>query len=235
MRTCSGCGEPYVANGSRESEIIEIEVKAHRRKIVRPRWRRGCGCASSPSEVATEPPARLFPGTPFGISVWTHVLHERFACLRPCRRVAAWLPAMGWRSRRGRWPTALAARRALPLFEPLWDAVLEHQNEAGLRHADETSWRIQALREIRKSRRAWLWTSVSHNALLFHVHRSRSSEVAEKLFSGAAGSVYLVCDRYSAYKKLACLLPALVILCFCWAHARRDFLKCAAGRPQLAK
>ncbi len=75
-RTCSSCGEPYVANGSRESKIIEIEVKAHRRKIVRPRWRRGCGCASSPPEVAAEPPARLFPGTPFGISVWTHVLHE---------------------------------------------------------------------------------------------------------------------------------------------------------------
>ena len=234
-RTCSGCGEPYVANGSRESEIIEIEVKAHRRKIVRPRWRRGCGCASSPPEVAAEPPARLFPGTPFGISVWTHVLHERYVCLRPCRRVAAWLTGHGRRSRRGRWPTARAARRALPLFEPLWDAVLEHQNEAGLRHADETSWRIQSLREIRKSRRAWLWTSVRHNALLFHVHRSRSAEVAEKLFSGTAGPVYLVCDRYSAYKKLARLLPALVILCFCWAHARRDFLKCAAGRRQLAK
>ena len=232
-RTCSSCGEPYVANGSRESEIIEIEVKAHRRKIVRPRWRRGCGCASSPPEVAAEPPARLFPGTPFGISVWTHVLHERFVCLRPCRRVAAWLTGHGLAISAG--TLADGTSRALPLFEPLWDAILAHQNEAGLRHADETSWRIQALREIRKSRRAWLWTSVSHDALLFHVHRSRSAEVAEKLFSGTAGPVYLVCDRYSAYKKLARLLPGLVILCFCWAHARRDFLKCAAGRPQLAK
>ena len=88
-RTCSSCGEPYVANGSRESEIIEIEVKAHRRKIVRPRWRRGCGCASSPSEVAAEPPARLFPARPSGPA------YGRMSCTsasRACARAAASRP-----------------------------------------------------------------------------------------------------------------------------------------------
>ncbi len=30
-------------------------------------------------------------------------------------------------------------------------------------------------------------------------------------------------------------MPAIVILCFCWAHSRRDFLKCATGRPRLAE
>ena len=78
-------------------------------------------------------------------------------------------------------------------------------------------------------------TSVSHDAVLFHVDRTRSAEAAAKLFSGAAGPVFLVCDRYGAYKKLARLLPAMIILCFCWAHARRDFLKCAEGRPRLAE
>ena len=231
-RICPCCGEPYVANGSHESEVIEIEVRAHRRRIFRPRWRRGCACASSPSEVTAPPPARLFPGTAFGTSVWAHVLHERFACMRPCRRVAAWLTGQGLAVSPG--TLADGTGRMLPLFEPLWDAILAHQNEAGLRHADETGWRIQALREVRKSRRAWLWTSVSHDAVLFHVDRTRSAEAAARLFSDAAGPVHLVCDRYSAYKKLARQLPAIVILCFCWAHSRRDVLKCAEGRPRLA-
>jgi len=42
-----------------------------------------------------------------------------------------------------------------------------------------------------------------------------------------ADTVILVCDRYSAYKKLARLAPR-ILLAFCWAHVRRDFLE--AGR-----
>ena len=35
-RVCSCYGKPYVANGERSTTIIEIEVRAHTRKIVRP-------------------------------------------------------------------------------------------------------------------------------------------------------------------------------------------------------
>ena len=59
---------------------------------------------------------------------------------------------------------------------------------------------------------------------------ARSTEAAAKLFPDAAGPMHLVFDRYSVYKKLACLPPAVVVLCFCRVHARRDFLKCAAER-----
>ena len=34
---CSCCGKPYAPNGAEESTIFEIEVKAHKRRIVRPR------------------------------------------------------------------------------------------------------------------------------------------------------------------------------------------------------
>ena len=42
----------------------------------------------------------------------------------------------------------------------------------------------------------------------------------------------LVCDRYSAYKKLARLLGGDPE--FCWSHQRRDFIQCAAGQVDLA-
>jgi transposase len=44
----------------------------------------------------------------------------------------------------------------------------------------------------------------------------------------------VVCDCYSAYKKLA-RLNAAIILAFCWAYVRRDFLEIAAGSPTLKK
>ena len=231
-RLCSCCGKPYVANGDRVSEVIEIEVKAHVRRIVRGRWRQACDCDGVPGEMIAPPPPRLFAGTPFGISVWVRYLLERYPSHRPCRQVAAWLTAHGLKVAPG--TLADSTDRFLALFEPLSDAILAHQNQATVRHADETSWRIQALGRDGGSRRAWLWTSVSSDTVFFHIDPSRSAEAAGKLFAGLLAPVFLVCDRFSAYKKLARDLAGMVILCICWAHIRRDYIKCAAGHDHLA-
>ena len=230
-RVCRGCGSPYAANGAEESALVEIEVSAHRRVIRRPRWRRTCGCASSPAEVSAPPVPRLFARTPYGTSVWSRFLFERYACLRPLHRVCAWLSDQGLPVSPG--TLADSVHRLAPLFEPVGAAILAHQNGAALRHADETSWRVRALREKDGSGYAWLWTSAGHGAVYFHVDPSRSAEAAMKLFDGTMCPTVLVCDRYSAYKKLARLLGGRVTLSFCWAHMRRDFIRCAAGHVHL--
>ena len=231
-RVCGGCGGPYTANGAEESALVEIEVRAHRRVIRRPRWRRTCGCASSPAEVSAPPVPRLFARTPYGTSVWARFLFERYACLRPLHRVCAWLSDQGLPVSPG--TLADSAHRFRPLFEPVGAAILAHRNGASLRHADETSWRVRALREGDGSGYAWLWTSAGRGAVCFHVDPSRSAGAAMKLFEGTRCPTVLVCDRYSAYKKLARLLGGRVTLSFCWAHMRRDFIRCAAGQVDLA-
>ena len=175
---------------------------------------------------------RLFARTPYGTSVWARFLFERYACLRPLHRVSSWLSDQGLPVSPG--TLADSVHRFRPLFEPVGAAILAHQNGASLRHADETSWRVRALREGDGSGYAWLWTSVGRGAVYFHVDPSRSTEAAMKLFDGAMCPTVLVCDRYSAYKKLARLLGGRVTLSFCWAHMRRDFIRCAAGQVDLA-
>ena len=231
-RTCSCCGKPYVANGERSTSLIEIEVEAHIRRILRTRWRRGCDCASSPLEVIAPPPARLFDNTPYGIGVWTRFLFEHCACLRPLSRIAAWMGDQGLPISAG--TLADSIKRFVPLFDPLAEAILAHQNEAALRHADETGWRVQEFRRNGRSSRAWLWISVSHDAVCFHIDPSRSAEAAKNLFGDTACTVYVVCDRYSAYRKLARELAGKVILCWCWAHQRRDFVQSVAGHVPLS-
>ncbi|MCY4501875.1 MAG: transposase, partial [Alphaproteobacteria bacterium] len=164
-RVCPRCGKPYAANGERCTTLFEIDVEAYENTIVRSRWRRSCECASAPREVTAPPVTRLFETTPYGISVWTCMLYERFVCCRPLHRVAAWLADMGLAISPG--TLADSIKRFVPLFEPLAEAILAHQNEAALRHADETSWRVQAYREKGRSSRAWLWTSVSPDAVYF--------------------------------------------------------------------
>ena len=137
-------------------------------------------------------------------------------CLRPLHRVAAWLCAQGLSVSPGTLANTL--KRFVALFEPVAEAILAHQNEAALRHADETTWRVQALREEGRSSRAWLWTSVSNDAVYFHIDPSRSAEAAHKLFAEAMLDTVIVCDRYSAYKRLARLLGGLVTLAWCWRY-----------------
>ena len=233
VRVCSCCGKPYAANGHRSTTVVEIEVRAHTRRIIRPRWRRSCDCTSSPLEVTAPPVPRLFDNTPYGISVWVCIFFERFACYRPLKRVAAWLANMGLPISPG--TLADSVKRSVPLFEPVAEAILAHQNKAAVRHADETTWRVQALREKGRSSRAWLWTSVSADAVYFHIDPSRSTEVAKALFGGVIGIVVLVCDRFSTYKSLAGELDGKVILQWCWAHQRRSFIDCAAGHVRLTR
>ena len=232
-RVCSCCGKAYVANGVDESTLVEIEVKAHKRVIRRPRWRRACGCASSPIEVSAPPAPRLFPRTLYGTSFWARFLFEHCACFRPLHRVAAWMSGQGLPISPGTLANSL--KRFVPLFEPVADAILAHQNEAALRHVDETGWRVQALRGEDRSSRAWLWTSVSSDAVSFHIDPSRSAEAALELFGEALLDTVIVCDRYSAYKRLARLREGLVTLAFCWSHQRRDFIECAAGQVSLTQ
>ena len=109
-RVCGGCGSPYAANGAEESALVEIEVRAYRRVIRRPRWRRTCGCASSPAEVSAPPVPRLFAP-----ARRTERASGRASCssaTRACARCTGsprGCPTRGCRSRRGRWRTACTA------------------------------------------------------------------------------------------------------------------------------
>ena len=167
------------------------------------------------------------------------IRHERVVALavRALCVPASAAPGRAWLGDQGLpvAPGTLAdsAPRFVPLFQPLAEAIRAHQNATALRHADETTWRVQALRAEGRSARAWLWTSVGNDAVYFHIDPSRSAEAAQRLFGELRTGTVIVCDRYSAYKKLARLLGGMVTLQFCWAHMRRDFIQCAAAQVDL--
>ncbi|MCG5549279.1 IS66 family transposase zinc-finger binding domain-containing protein [Halorhodospira halochloris] len=69
-RSCPQCGEPMVPiAGTRETETVEIEVKAYRRVIKRQRYARGCQCGCLPAVWAPPPPPQLIPRGKLGISL----------------------------------------------------------------------------------------------------------------------------------------------------------------------
>ena len=228
---CPCCGKRYWENGFHDSEVIELQVRAHTRVIRRNRFLRACTCSSSPREVSAPALPRLFTNTPYGISFRVCFLFERYACHRPVNQVAAWMRSQGLSVSAG--TLASSIHRFLPLFAPLSEAIFHRQGAFRVLHGDETSWRVQSFFADRGSSRAWLWVGISRDAVWFHVDASRSAKAAGKLFGKAAPGTVLVCDRFSAYRKLARVLGGALTLAWCWAHARRDYIKCASGHPAL--
>ena len=111
-----------------------------------------------------------------------------------------------------------ALRRFLPL--PL-DAELS-RHLAPVVHGDETGGWIRELgEEGGGNARARAWIARSEDAVRIVILPSRSAEAA--LFGDPGYQVaHLICDRYSAYRKLARIVEGRIVLAYCRVHARRD-------------
>jgi transposase len=128
-------------------------------------------------------------------------------------------------------------QRIAVLFEPLMPALYERQMGEKLFHGDATRWEVFEEVEGKTGHRWYLWVMHSASVVFYRMAPGRGADVPKahcaKLHHDLV-DVVLVCDRYSAYKCLAKDCDDL-ILAFCWAHVRRDFLKAAHSWPELTQ
>ena len=113
--------------------------------------------------------------------------------------------------------------------------MLDKQMTECLFHGDETGWKVFEHIEGKVGYRWYLWLMHSASVVYYRMAPGRSAEVPKGHFAGLdpeSTQVILVCDRYVAYKCLA-KDNVVVVLAFCWAHVRRDFLDAARAWPQL--
>lgn len=228
---CPQCGlELSEFPGTEDSEVVEIQVQAYRRVIRRRRYRPICDCGCVPGIVTAPAPPRLIERGKFGVSVWTSVLLDKFLYGRPSHRLLQDLADRGLTMSAGTLSGGLAA--LAPLFEPLEQALVRKLRSQTHWHADETRWAVFVELAGKVGHRWYLW--VFHCSAVVHyvLDESRSAEVVEGELAGVQRGV-ISCDRYSAYKNFA-RLHLGVVLAFCWAHQRRDFLELANSYPDVA-
>jgi transposase len=234
-KRCTVCGEAFRPFPAPEtSTIIEVQVQAHVRRIHRQRYHKGCRCPQSPGIVTAPPAPRLLPKSPIGVSVWTEVLLDKYLYGRPTARLCQALQHHGVPLSQGTVTDGL--RKITPLFEPVMHALRERQMGEKLFHGDETRWEVFEALEGKVGHRWYLWVTRSPSVVFYHIAPSRGAAVPKTHFAKLHKDlveVVLVCDRYSAYKSLAKDHDAMV-LAYCWAHVRRDFLNAARSWPELA-
>lgn len=223
---CSTCGARKVPHGTDDSELIEIEVKAYRRRIRRGRALRSCQCRTEPVVTTASLPTKLIPRGTLGNSVFVDVVLAKYDSHLPVQR---WL-AM-WKQRGLDLPAGTifdGLRRLNVLLKPIHDAILARTASGGFGQADETRWLMFLDQDGKKSHMWWLWAFLSEDAIGFRLDPTRAHDVPEKHFSAIltnGGSMVLMVDRYSAYKAMKQVKLGLILLAFCWSHVRRDFIE----------
>lgn len=233
LHRCPRCHLPPVRNEALDevSEINEVLVRAYVRRIRRPAYVSGCRCEAQPAILLPPPPPRLIPRSPYGVSFWVEVLVTKFHYGVPTHRRLQDLRGQGLPVSPG---TVAGGLQALaPLFEPLYEALYGRQMQETLFQCDETRWEVFVALAGKAGSRWYLWLTRSHSVIFYSLDPTRSAAVPGAHFAGLQGNqAIVVCDRYSAYKKLA-RLSGVILLAFCWAHVRRDFLEAGRGFKEL--
>jgi transposase len=230
-KQCPCCGLPFEPfPGTEDSTVLEIDVRAHRRVIHRRRYKPTCTCVDNPGIITAAAPAKLIPKSIFGVSIWVELLLDKYLFYRPTYRLLADLQTHGLDLSQGSLTDGL--KRLTPLFEPVYEKLAEHSQKQKLWHADETRWLVFVTCEGKVGYRWYLWVFHAEQAVVFVLAMGRSHEVPEDHF-GPVKSGIMVVDRYKAYQAIDKVKAGLIVLAFCWAHQRRDFLEVARSWPQL--
>ena len=226
---CPDCGQPFVSHGyTDDSEEIEIEVSAYRRVIRRRRYRRTCTC-DGPTTIMAAPAPKLIPKGRYGVSVWVEILLDKYFGYRPTERLLGSWRLLDLDLAPGTVTDGL--QRLEVLLRPIYQALQERNRQGDLHQADETRWPVFVLLEGKEGYGWWLWVFLGPDTVVFLLNVSRGHEVPENHYRAESRGV-LVVDRYSAYKAMSWVKQGFIVLAFCWAHVRRDFIRVGKGWPQ---
>lgn len=229
-QVCPQCQAPLVASGTEDSEQVEIEVKAFRRRIKRQRYQRTCTCQECPRTLTTPPPPKLISKGLLGVSVWVEILLAKFIDQQPLERQLRHWQLLGLDLAPGTVTGGL--RTLMPLFKPLWELLRERNRLSAFQQADETRWLMFIDHPGKTGHTWWLWVFLGCDTVCFTLDPRRSHDIPEDHFREADRATLMV-DRYSAYKAMSGVKDGRILLAFCWAHVRRDFVKVGKSWPRL--
>jgi len=229
-QVCPTCSLPLVAmTDTEDSEQVVIDVKAYRRVIRRRRYRKTCTCPGCLTTTAPTP-AKLIPKSLFDTSVWVDVLVAKYFNHQPIERLLASWALIGLNLA----PSTVneGLERLQPLFVPVYEAIAQRNRLSPYQQADETRWLVFVEKEGKQGYRWWLWVFNGEDTVAFVLDHRRSHDVPEGHFT-AGISIVLMVDRLASYKAMEPVKTGLIVLAFCWAHVRRDFIAVGKSFPEL--
>lgn len=224
QRACPGCGQVRPEIGlTEESQEIGWEVRLVRRRHVRRRYGPACACPQGQGILTAPKADKLIPKGLFAVDFWVEVLLKKFEYQQPLQRTIRELASLGLAVSPGTLCGGL--QKIQTLLAPLAGRFVAQAREGSHWHMDETRWPMFCRVPGEGRKLWWFWVVVTEEVTAFLLEPTRSGKVPQAFFpKGAAGILNV--DRYAGYFAL---LGAdwQILLAYCWAHQRRDFLKAA--------
>lgn len=200
---CYDCGNPLHQTSSVDERMVEDipETKAVvTRYHIQRQW-----CANCHKEVRGVPQGTL-QGMRFGMGVITLVLFLKYRMRSPLARIEAILF-----SQYDLTITGQGIQELLHTVKSAWSRqyteILEEIRRAPVKHADETSFRINGTN-------GWCWLFATPTAALYTIEETRGKDVPIQIL-GRDPTGILVRDDYGAYEKMSMEQQS------CWAHLLR--------------
>jgi len=149
----------------------------------------------------------VIPGSRLGINVFLYVLIHRYMCRNPWEIIIKSLNTFyGLKISVG---TAVdMMHRGRKWFTPRYNELLEVIRKSPVKHADETSWRVEGTNH-------WLWGFFTEKESYYEIHESRGKGIPQKALAGSHPQDVLIRDDYGGYTKLPMKHQS------CWAHLLR--------------
>jgi len=162
--------------------------------------------------------------------VWVEILLAKYFNHQPTERLLAAWKLLGLDLAASTLNAGL--ERLQPLFLPIYQALQERNRLSAYQQADETRWLVFVEKDGKQGHRWWLWVFNGEDTVVYVLDPARSHDVPEGHFT-AGISIVLMVDRFASYKAMAPVKAGLIVLAFCWAHVRRDFISVAKSFPEL--
>jgi transposase len=207
-----------------DSDVIEVEVQAHVRRLKRKKYRRTCNCQSQPVILTASQTLKILSKSHLGNSVWVHFLMQKFWHGQPSHRIIQGLSSHGLAIPIG--TISWGFERLLILFRVIYQKIVDKSLLDKHWHADETGWKVFEALEGKVNNRWFLWIFRSNSTAVFILNPSRSAKVIEEFFGDKSGGI-ISCDRYRAYFCFVSKSEERFLIAYCWVHVRRDFLAIA--------
>lgn len=207
-RSCPVCASDDLRSvgTGKLSTIIEY-VRPHFRRRIFQRETLSCRCG----HIITAPaPDRVGDKTRYASSFVAHLVVSKCNDSIPLYRLEKAYRQLGIPVSRSTMCDLF--HRAATELRPLYTAALALVARAPDVHADETSIRQQGL-----AKRAFLWTFVTSDLIVYRYAPTRSGSTAKKVLGDSTGR--LVVDQYTGYNAVT--KPGNRLRAGCLAHARR--------------
>jgi transposase len=228
---CPDCGKPLkLRSDTEDSYQIEIAVLIYRRVLQRCRYETTCACAGQTRVLTAPVPPKLIPKGLYGTSLWAEILLDKFYSQQPVERLLEQLRLHGLDLAPG--TVADGLQRLEPLFTPVYEAFKERNGQSCYRQADETRWHVFVEHDGKSNHVWWLWAFSGADTVVYCLDPSRSHAVPENYYPDDVEAKLLV-DRLASYKAMRQVKIGLILLAWCWAHVRRDFVRVGKGWPEL--